>query len=126
MSKNLDLSLTPFVFELGLNSIVASKAPSFAPVSKFPEVTRDLAILVDKNLSVSELQASIKTYAGEHLKNLKVFDVYSGEGIDPQRKSVAFNLTFQHPSRTLNEDEINKPMASIVGQLEEKFDARLR
>ncbi len=126
VAQKLDLSLTPFVFELALNSIVESRAPAFTPVSKFPEVTRDLAILVDKKLSVSELQASIKSQAGEHLKNLKVFDVYSGEGIDPQRKSVAFNLTFQHPSRTLNEDEINKPMASIVGRLEEEFDARLR
>lgn len=122
----LDIPKSVYVYEVSLAEVLKASVASFAPVSKFPEVSRDLAIVVDKALSVSELEKNITQTAGEYLKNLKVFDVYSGEGIDPQRKSVAFNLTFQHPSRTLNEEEINNPMASILKQLEDEFDARLR
>ncbi len=124
--QTLDIRDSAFVFELNLDAILPAKVPVFTPVSKNPEVTRDLAVIVERNLTASKLETSITEQAGEYLKNLKVFDVYSGEGIDPQRKSVAFNLTFQHPSRTLNEDEVNKPMASIVKRLEDEFDARLR
>ncbi|MFL0799807.1 MAG: phenylalanine--tRNA ligase subunit beta [Agarilytica sp.] len=124
--QQLDIPKATYVFELTLDAVLESSVASFTPVSKFPEVARDLAVVVDRGLCVSELEKSITNGAGEYLKNLKVFDVYSGEGIDPQRKSVAFNLTFQHPSRTLNEEEINNPMASIVKQLEDEFDARLR
>ncbi len=122
----LDIPKSVYVFEVNLAEVLKASVASFTPVSKFPEVNRDLAIVVDKTVSVLDILNNVEKRAGEHLKNLKVFDVYSGEGIDPQRKSVAFNLTFQHPSRTLNEDEINNPMASILKQLEEEFDARLR
>ena len=126
LTKALDIKQNVFVFELDLDKIVAATIPSFKLLSKFPEVSRDLAILVDRDVTSVALMEEIQANAGDHLKNLKVFDVYSGEGIDPKRKSVAFNLTFQHPSRTLNEDEVNSPVAAIVERLEDKFDASLR
>ncbi|MFL0808976.1 MAG: phenylalanine--tRNA ligase subunit beta [Agarilytica sp.] len=126
ISKTLELGKTAYIFELSLEAVLKANAPEFKPISKHPEVARDLAVVVDRSLSASALETTISREAGEYLKNLKVFDVYSGEGIDPQRKSVAFNLTFQHPSRTLNEEEVNEPMASIVKRLEDEFDARLR
>jgi len=122
----LGIDKVAFVFEVALDTVLLSAVPAYRPISKFPEVSRDLAILVDRELAVSELEKTITDTAGEHLKDLKVFDVYSGERIDPQRKSVAFSLTFQHPSRTLNEEEINSPIALIVKRLEDEFDARLR
>ncbi len=124
--KALDMPKTAFVFEVQLDKVLDVSVPQFAPVSKFPGVSRDLAVVVDRETPVESLAKGIRGAAGEQLKNLKVFDVYSGEGIDPQRKSVAFNLTFQHPSRTLNEEEINNPMAAVVARLEEEFDAKLR
>ena len=60
------------------------------------------------------------------LKNLKLFDVYQGKGIDPTRKSIALGLTFQHASRTLTDDEINHSMDSIVTSLEAQLGASLR
>lgn len=124
--QELSIPKSVYVFELDLDAILPAKVASYTPLSKDPEVSRDLAVIVDRDISVSKLETSITREAGEYLKNLKVFDVYSGEGIDPQRKSVAFNLTFQHPSRTLNEEEVNNPMASVVKRLEDEFDARLR
>ncbi|WP_188151195.1 phenylalanine--tRNA ligase subunit beta [Teredinibacter waterburyi] len=124
--RELGVSKAVFVFELDLAESLITEVPKFVPLSKFPEVSRDLAVVVGRQLEVSALQSAMAAVAGENLKNLKVFDVYSGEGIDPQRKSVAFNLTFQHPSRTLNEEEINASIAAVVQRLEEEFDASLR
>ncbi len=124
--QQLDIGRSVFVFEIQLSALIPASVPKFSPLSKFPEVSRDLAIVVDKTVKVADLEAEIAANAGDYLKNLKVFDVYSGEGIDPQRKSVAFSLTYQHPSRTLNEEEISASEACILKQLEVEFNARLR
>ena len=63
---------------------------------------------------------------GDYLQNLMLFDVYMGKGIDPNRKSVALGLTFQHPSRTLTDEEINADMDRVVAELHERFGATLR
>ncbi|WP_045860361.1 phenylalanine--tRNA ligase subunit beta [Teredinibacter purpureus] len=124
--KALDITKSVFVFEVALQKVLSTTVPVFEPLSKFPEVSRDLAIVVDRGVNAAVLLDEIRANAGDYLKNLKVFDVYSGEGIDPKRKSLAFNLTFQHPSRTLNEDEINTPVADIIKRLEDEFNASLR
>jgi phenylalanyl-tRNA synthetase beta chain len=126
LQQALDLPKTAYLFEVSLKSLLQARVPAFKPLSRFPEVRRDLALLVDRGLAVAKLCEGIKNQAGEHLTDLKVFDLYMGKGIDPQRKSVAMGLTFQHPSRTLTEDEINASMASITRHLEESFAATLR
>lgn len=124
--KSVGITKSVFAFELVLEKVISTTVPAFKPLSKFPEVSRDLAILVDKGVTSAALMSEIRATAGDYLKHLKVFDVYSGEGIDPKRKSLAFSLTFQHPSRTLNEEEINTLVAEIIKRLEEGFDASLR
>lgn len=124
--KALDLAKTVFVFEFTLADLLVTRLPRFQPLSRFPEVSRDLAVLVDKALCVADLDRSIRKAAGDVLKNLKLFDVYSGEGIDPKRKSLAFSLTFQHPSRTLKDEEVNASMAAVIECLEREFGANLR
>lgn len=124
--KRLGINKTIFVFELDLALIKHAKLPGFVPLSKQPEVSRDLAIVVDKGLCVADIDNSIRKTAGSVLKQLKLFDVYSGEGIDSEKKSLAFSLTFQHASQTLVDDEITILMGSIVEQLEKDFNASLR
>lgn len=126
VQRELGIAKAVFVFELDCDKIQEVALPHFSPLSKFPEVNRDLAVVVDKNVTAQALLHSIRDVAGENLKDLKVFDVYSGEGIDPKRKSLAFNLTFQNSSRTLNEEEITVPLGLVVQRLEEDFDAKLR
>lgn len=126
VAKQLDLPKAAYVFQLCLASLTQAQVPAFNVLSRFPEVARDLAILVDKGVNAAAIEAEIRSVAGDYLKNLKIFDVYSGKGIDPQRKSLAFNLIFQHPSRTLTEDEISAPMDQIVKKLEQSFNAQLR
>jgi phenylalanyl-tRNA synthetase beta chain len=126
LQQKLDIPQSVYLFELLQSGVLEGRIPAFTALSKFPEVRRDLAILVDRSLSAEELLSAVKSQAGESLTNLKVFDVYMGKGIDPQRKSVALGLTFQHPSRTLNEDEINASIDSVVKFLEATFSATLR
>jgi phenylalanyl-tRNA synthetase beta chain len=126
IQQQLDIPQAVYLFEIRLDALLDARIPAFNPLSKFPEVRRDLALLVDRNLAADTLLAAVRSQAGEHLADLKVFDVYMGKGIDPHRKSVAMGLTFQHPSRTLNEDEINASIDSIVQYLGANFSATLR
>jgi phenylalanyl-tRNA synthetase beta chain len=107
-------------------ALANSSLSCFKPLSRFPEVRRDIAVIVDQTLAVSELQATVKKAAGDLLTKLKVFDVYVGKGIDSHRKSVALGLTFQHLSRTLTDDEVTTAMEQVVTVLKEAFDAELR
>ena len=126
LQQQLDIPQSVYLFEVRLSSLLEARIPAFTSLSKFPEVRRDLALVVDRDLPADNLLAAVKGQAGEHLIDLKVFDVYMGKGIDPHRKSVAMGLTFQHPSRTLNEDEINASIDSIVQYLGVNFSATLR
>jgi len=124
--RALDLPKPAFLFEIVMGELTSALLPKFSPLSRFPEVSRDLAMVVDKQHCVADLERSIRKSAGDVLKNLKLFDVYSGEGIDPKRKSLAFSLTFQHASRTLKDEEVNTSVTSVVRCLEEEFGANLR
>jgi len=126
LQQSLDIPKNVFLFEIKLSAVVQARVPAFTSLSRFPEVRRDLAILLDRSVAAKTLTAAAFAAAGEYLIDLKVFDVYMGKGIDPHRKSVALGLTFQHPSRTLNEDEVNASIDSVVKSLEANFAATLR
>lgn len=123
---DLDVLGPVFVFELTLGKIIQGRLPRFTELSRFPEVRRDVALLVDKTVVAEQLLADIRENAGDALKNLRLFDVYEGKGIDPHRKSLAIGLTLQHSSRTLTDDEVNAVMDKVLVSLEQRFNATLR
>ncbi len=114
------------LFELSLDKLTKGKLPHFKELSKFPEVRRDLAVIVDETILVADLQAAIKKEAGEHLTRTLTFDVYQGSGVEAGKKSVAVGMVWQHPSRTLNEGEINEVVTNIIQKLQHSFNASLR
>lgn len=126
IQQRLGLPQPVFLFEIAQSAVAEAKLPRFRELSKFPEVRRDIAVIVDQSQPVERLLETASSKAGDYLQELKVFDLYVGKGIDPHRKSVALGLTFQHPSRTLTEDEINASMDAVVRSLEVEFDATLR
>jgi len=125
-TKAFQLKAPVFVAELDLALAQAQLVPEVLEISKYPEVRRDIAILVARNVTAQALRQDIEASAGIGLINLKLFDVYMGEGIDPDKKSVGLGLTFQHPSRTLTDDEVNTAMAEVVSSLSRRFEAELR
>ncbi|WP_339503932.1 phenylalanine--tRNA ligase subunit beta [Pseudomonas sp. RL_105y_Pfl2_101] len=126
LSKTLGLDRPVFVFELVLAEVALGKMPKFQELSRFPEVRRDLALLADRDVAASAVLDVIRENAGEWLTDLRLFDVYQGKGIDPHRKSLAVGLTWQHPSRTLNDDEVNTATQNILTSLETRLNATLR
>ncbi|MBD3649405.1 MAG: phenylalanine--tRNA ligase subunit beta, partial [Pseudomonadales bacterium] len=126
VQQALDLKVPIYLFELKTALLMPRQVPSVASLSRFPEVRRDIAIIIDRKITAGEVRACIQGAADETLQNLKLFDVYQGKGIDPNGKSLALGLTFQHPSRTLTDDEINRSVDRIVASLEKQLHAKLR
>jgi phenylalanyl-tRNA synthetase beta chain len=126
LQAQLDISSAVYLFQVDVDQITESKLPKFKEVSKFPEVRRDLAFFVDTAVASADLIAEARKAAGEHLSNLKLFDVYHSKDVENKGKSLALGLTFQHSSRTLADEEINSAVDRVVSQLESKFNAALR
>lgn len=88
LAKKLDLEQPVFLFELLLAEVVDGHLPKFRELSRFPEVRRDLALLVDQDVPAQDILTQIRAAAGEWLTDLRLFDVYHGKGIDPHRKAL--------------------------------------
>lgn len=122
----LDLSNTVYIFELDLEAVCQSHLPSFRPLSKFPEVRRDLAILIDENVSAQSIEDCIRDSTSKILQEVRLFDIYTGKGVDKGLKSVAFGLILQDFSRTLTDLDIDSEIESVVNALNQNFAATLR
>ena len=95
-------------------------------VSRFPEIRRDIAVIVDSSIASSELRQVVTSNAGAFFHKLMLFDVYVGKGIENNSKSIGLGLTFQHPSRTLKDEEVNSAMERIVTVMKTELNAKLR
>lgn len=128
VAKNYNLGTNVYVAELDLKTILkaAEKPISFKPLPKYPVVTRDIAILVSKETLVGDLEKVIKQRGGKWLESMKLFDVYEGEQVGKDMKSVAYNLTFRAADRTLTDEDVQKSMKKILNGLETNFCAKLR
>lgn len=117
-----------YVLELALDPLVASssKVPQYTHLAKFPGMSRDIAVVVPETVSAKELEGVIRRYAGELLRQVTVFDVYTGKQVDKGFKSVAFNLTFRADDRTLTDKEIDAVIKDVVAKVGEFYDAQLR
>ena len=126
VQKTLEFDAGVLVAEFDLELLSKGRLPAFEPVSRFPALRRDIAVVVDEAVSAGELLSNVRESAGAYLTDLTLFDVYQGKGIDPNRKSLALGLTFQNQSRTLDDDEVNKCLQQVVDSLREKYNAELR
>ncbi|MBT8150914.1 MAG: phenylalanine--tRNA ligase subunit beta [Gammaproteobacteria bacterium] len=122
----LDIDMDIWLFELDIPLISDKKVPEFKELSKFPEVRRDLAIIVDQAIPVGDVLAAAKRAAAGELQALVVFDRYLGEGVGEGKQSIGLGLTWQHPARTLQDDEVATLTNKVVTALQEQFDAQLR
>ncbi len=126
VQKALDIEQRVYVFELKQSAIANNKIPVFSSLSRFPEVRRDLAILVDEGIPVSDILAAINETSSDLVKETQLFDVYHGKGVSEGRKSVAFGLILQEFSRTLTDLEVDSEIQNIVSTLNQQFAATLR
>jgi phenylalanyl-tRNA synthetase beta chain len=123
--KELDFSHTPVLFELEMDALGVEK-PQYNEISRFPQVRRDLAVVVDETVALSALAERVRLSASSLLCELRIFDVYRGPGVEAGRKSVALGLIFQDISRTLTDDDVEHAIASIVTDLRTSLNAKIR
>ena len=117
-----------YIFEADVATLLKYTAKNFKYESlpKYPAITRDLAILVDKNISAGDVQKIISKNGGGYFKNVTLFDVYTGERIADDKKSLAFNIKFQSNDRTLTDEEADEAFKKILAAVEKQFNAELR
>ncbi len=126
LQKSLDLNGPVYLFELCLEKTVQGQVPYFTEVSRFPEVRRDLAVVLDRSVRFADVEAVVKQAAGSDLVSMKVFDVYSGNTLAESEKSIGIGLVWQRVDRTMQDEEIGTAFEQIVTALADKFDARVR
>lgn len=128
VSDNFGIDMPCYAAEISLSDLFACVDTNlkFKPLPKFPAAERDIAVLVDKTTAVGDLHATIAKASGALLDSIKLFDVYEGDRIPQDKKSVAFAISFRAPDRSLTNEEVNKVFNKIVKDLQYKNNAQLR
>ena len=114
--------------EINLDKLLSKKVGKlkYKDISKFPNVKKDVAFVVNKDVSSIDIETIIKKVGGNTLTKIEVFDVYTGENVGKDEKSIAYSLTFNNPKMTLTEDEVMDIFNKIIENVEKKCNANLR
>lgn len=117
-----------YVMEINLDELLSKRVGKmkYKEISKFPNVKKDVAFVMKKDIPSVEVEKVIKKAGGKLLTNIEVFDVYTGENIGKDEKSVAYSLTFNDSKKTLTEEEITKIFENIIANVEKLNDVFLR
>ncbi len=121
-----ELSGAVYLFEINLTALLPFTIghKMFQPVPRFPAVVRDIALVVDAEITHKEAQDIMKGFP--LVNQVAIFDVYSGEQVPPGKKSLAYRITFQSPTHTLTDEEVNKVQRQILSKLSSELGATLR
>ncbi len=117
-----------YVMEINLDKLFENRVGGikYKEISKYPSIEKDLAFIVNKDMTSDKLVKEIKKSGGKLLKEIKIFDVYTGENIENDKKSIAFNLTFEDNTKTLTDEEVISVFNKIINDVEKKLSAKLR
>lgn len=127
ITDELDLTGEVVLFELAVNELIIQNHPQYQPISKYPQIRRDLSLLVDADINIAAIEQTVRSIVNaEWLKTFDVFDVYTGNTIPEGKKSIAIALTLQDATRTLVDTEINAAIDAIIISLKDKFAITLR
>jgi phenylalanyl-tRNA synthetase beta chain len=126
LAKALDLGADVHVLEIALAPLLDRRLPKARPVPRYPSVRRDIAVEVPEEVRWSQIEQTVRGTLGSVLKELKLFDRYSGKGVDIGRKSLAMGLILQDASRTLTDDDADRCVRDAVAALESTCKAKLR
>ena len=128
VSRKYDIDVPCYMAELSFDAVktAINDDIKYKPLPKFPAVTRDIAMLVDKDIAVAQIEEIIRNTSGKLLEEVKLFDVYEGEQIPENKKSVAYSAVFRAPDRSLTGEEVQEVFDKILKNLEKKLNAQLR
>jgi phenylalanyl-tRNA synthetase beta chain len=126
VARRLEIREPPWMFEIAIDPSFRSEVPVFKEISKYPAIRRDLGVVVDEAVTLDELRESVNLAAKGLLRELHVFDVYRGKGVEPGRKSIALGLILQETSRTLTDGEADAVVAAVIERVKGDLKAGIR
>ncbi len=128
VAERYDLPHRAYALELDLETLftIAPERLAHMAVPRYPAAQRDLAVIVPEGVAAADVERAIREAGGPLTRGVRLFDVYTGEGIPEDAKSLAYALTYQSPERTLTDAEVERVHAAILSELEKRFGARLR
>ena len=129
IQKSLDVDNEVYFADLNWNLLmkaIRNNKVSYTEISKFPAVSRDLALLLDKHVEFAEIEKIAYATEKKLLKEVKLFDVYEGKNLEAGKKSYAVNFILQDETKTLNDKQIDAIMSKLIANLESKLGAKLR
>jgi len=129
VENNVNTAKSPvYVLEVNLEKLLQKRTGKmkFKEISKFPSIKKDIAFVVDKNTTSLELETNIKKAAGSILESVKPFDIYMGEHVGENKKSIAYSLVFSDSKRTLTEEEVTNSIEKIIDVVTKKCNAEFR
>ena len=127
-ARNYGVDCGLYAAQLSFPALLAAQAPEarYEPLPRFPSVTRDIAVVCAEEVTVAQLTDCIGRGARGLLRDVELFDIYTGAPIPPGKKSVAFNLTLRADDRSLTAEEADEDVKSVLALLKEELDAVLR
>ncbi len=128
VAENFGITKKAYIFEMDLLTLMkyATEKTHTDSLPKYPSICRDLAMLVDENISAAEIERVIAKNGGKFFTDVTLFDVFQGKQIAAGKKSMAFNIQFQSNDKTLTDDEANEGFNKILEAVKKEFDAELR
>lgn len=126
LESSLDLAQPCFLAEIVLDALAQRRLPEYRALSRFPAIRRDLALVVPSAVASADVIQAVYDVASDTVQRVWLFDVYRGERLGQDRKSLALGLILQDLSRTLTDDEVEGTIARVVAHLGSRFDAALR
>jgi len=124
--QKYDLPLAPILFELDLDCIVEGMVPAYKEISKLPLVRRDVAVVVEETVSYQAIVDALEFERPPIVKEIGLFDVYRGGGVENGKKSLAFRVLLQDTQKTLTDAEVDSAVSKLIQILQQRFDAKLR
>lgn len=124
--KPMDVSGDVYLFQIRQDALLTMDVPSAKPISKFPEVQRDLAFVIDETVTVQALLDSIMSVDSDILQTVELFDIYRGQGVAEDQKSIAVALKIQHSTRTLHDEEVDSLVEQVLTSAKSAVNAVLR
>ncbi len=124
--RSLDLTYAPILFEVDYGATFVAKVAQFRETSRYPLIRRDISFTVPEAIAFRRIGERVSVAAASLLQELRVFDVYQGDGVETGRKSVALGLILQDLSRTLTDEEADRVVAAVRADLQSNLDAKIR
>lgn len=127
LQKEMDLKPT-YLFDINFETVlnIFDHTLKYTPIPKYPSIARDVAFILNREVFAGDVKATIEEVGFPLVKRVNVFDVYEGENVEEGKKSIAYHLLYQHPEKTLKDEEVEASFNKVIESVKQKYNAQVR